>query len=844
MSGDIRFGLVIDGNAAAAKVALDETAAAVKTTGASLKALGDQGAAAEAELATLRKELGQVADAMRGIAGAAITAKTGMQMVVDSFVGFSANQKSAAASAQVFTDSLNSERSQFEALRASIDPAYAAQLRYAAVVREADIAVKLGSASQEEASAVIAAAALRYKGALGETTGAISLNRIQMMEGMHITREWATMWAMGIDPMRAVTMEAGRIATFFQMGDAGFLATIKGMGSGIASAGASVAEFLGPIGLAAIGLTAAGGAALYFAGVLKGQVVPSTADMTKQVKTLDGSISTLAASAKLILTPLADLRKEFGEGATAARGMYDQMLAIDQLAARQAIDKTISTTTAHFAPIGKQITAYNDLSNRAQEFANPAPGLAGQDYGQTYANAANLLAGQFQKTFGIAITGADTLKAHLDALSQSNGLNSQAMALHAISKDLSDAAAMATGPMAESLAAQARATEQAAIDAQKLAGNLGDGAAAARSLAGVDITPGLKAAADYAEKMKISVLDALTALDRLAAEPQNTGRGDGMAELRIRQAHATGGTYYTSRSMVPQLPSPKSRSGGGAQTEQNAVDKLLRSLQAEIDTRHTLDAVQQEMLKYREVLAKATDTETAAIKAKIVQDLADAKAMDAANQKQSLFASTAYDALDSLIVKGASFADVMKNVAASIEEAVLKAALLGEGPLASLFGMQSTTGAPGGLLGELASVFFPTRARGGMIYGPGSGTADQVPMLASSGEFFVNARATSQHRATLEAINSGTALPAFAAGGIVGGGSGGGVIDARPMITIENHSSAQVTGQVEETTDSSGRRSTRLVLADAVGDAMSTRGGGARKTLTRGYGLRPIGSLR
>ena len=63
-----------------------------------------------------------------------------------------------------------------------------------------------------------------------------------------------------------------------------------------------------------------------------------------------------------------------------------------------------------------------------------------------------------------------------------------------------------------------------------------------------------------------------------------------------------------------------------------------------------------------------------------------------------------------------------------------------------------------------------------MIYGPGSGTSDDIllqtslgPAWGSSGEFMVNAKATAKHRALLEMINSGVDLPRYARGGAIGG---------------------------------------------------------------------------
>lgn len=60
-------------------------------------------------------------------------------------------------------------------------------------------------------------------------------------------------------------------------------------------------------------------------------------------------------------------------------------------------------------------------------------------------------------------------------------------------------------------------------------------------------------------------------------------------------------------------------------------------------------------------------------------------------------------------------------------------------------------------------------ATGGLVTGPGGGTADRVPILASAGEFVVNAKASSQNRSLLEAINGGFPLLRSVAGGVAAG---------------------------------------------------------------------------
>jgi tape measure domain-containing protein len=85
-----------------------------------------------------------------------------------------------------------------------------------------------------------------------------------------------------------------------------------------------------------------------------------------------------------------------------------------------------------------------------------------------------------------------------------------------------------------------------------------------------------------------------------------------------------------------------------------------------------------------------------------------------------------------------------------------------------------TKGIGSGISNFFSSVAMPWLevgfATGGPVSGPGTGTSDSIPALLSSGEFVINARATSRYRSLLESINSGS-LPHFASGGFVANSS-------------------------------------------------------------------------
>ncbi|WP_457650933.1 phage tail length tape measure family protein [Profundibacter sp.] len=378
-----------------------------------------------------------------------------------------------------------------------------------------------------------------------------------------------------------------------------------------------------------------------------------------------------------------------------------------------------------------------------------------------------------------------------------------------------------------------------------------------QALAGLNMAGGVASAAVQAERMAVALGISLETAAKIAAMGGQKGGGAG----RGGDPRAQGGSisdWQNSDAIVfleNYKPPRKTRGGaGGKQGNQNATGDLIKDLKQELAILRETDPVQKEMLRNREALAQATTAEKVTIAELIAQRNNETQTLERQKETWDFLKDTAYGSLDSLILQGNSLSDVMDNLADSIQSAAFQAILLGEGPLASLLG----TGGSGGLIGmALGAVFpslkpaaIPANATGGMIYGPGSGTSDDVLMWGSSGEFMVNAAATKKHRGLLELINSGNDIPGYAAGGLVApaymrgqGGASGGMAPA-PLIVIENNSSAAITGETEESVDSSGRRSSRLVLADAVGDAMTTAGGGADRVLKRKYGLRPGAALR
>jgi hypothetical protein len=99
------------------------------------------------------------------------------------------------------------------------------------------------------------------------------------------------------------------------------------------------------------------------------------------------------------------------------------------------------------------------------------------------------------------------------------------------------------------------------------------------------------------------------------------------------------------------------------------------------------------------------------------------------------------------------FAQYSNSVAGGVNPLLLA---LGKPTLAG-YHVAGINGGPGGTL---------TKASGGYISGPGSGTSDSIPARLSNGEFVVRASATAKHLPLLHALNSDM-LPGYAGGGYV-----------------------------------------------------------------------------
>jgi hypothetical protein len=209
-------------------------------------------------------------------------------------------------------------------------------------------------------------------------------------------------------------------------------------------------------------------------------------------------------------------------------------------------------------------------------------------------------------------------------------------------------------------------------------------------------------------------------------------RMSSQAILRAQQA-----SRAIEEGVRPDISKPEPKGGGKsrAQSTQESNDEIERLisnlqkqndlLQAEFEAFGKSNTERERGLATarldaaaREAGRAATDAETDAVnrQAEARGRLKDSiqKQKDAV-ELQRFAGQELVDALDRAIIQGDKFSDIVDDIAKSLAKAALQAAIMGTGPLASLFGTQGVGGASGGAIGLLAGLFGGAKAGGGSV---------------------------------------------------------------------------------------------------------------------------------
>lgn len=706
--------------------------------------------------------------------------------------------------------------------------------------------------SEDQAAAAARALAAANARAAASSRGIGGANRIAAGSMSNLTAQFndlGVMLAAGQSPLLLAMQQGTQITQV--IGPLGAAGAVSALGGAFIS-------MINPLSLLTLGVIG-GGAALfqYAQGALSAR--KEVVDLEEVVEALEDAMSKLEARNSASRDSMTDLREEYGRYAEQAREILVIEKDIAAVIAQGAIAEATSGVAAAFGDISRAtqsevaviIAALGELEEeydgaidllynpgRRDPAGNPVIAQVAEDLGVSAETALvrirafrdDLVALQSQLDVGPA--AADRMAEALAAMGTAGSIAQQAEAandlvvqIFAATDGLADADENTLELYQDLLNVVKAGLEFSQLDMDK---GIVTAAAAARDLAA-------ELGVSYAIAFQLMQLQdtGVSGPDAAIADLQNSGRIGGALSDVVSTTTTGQGTRRPTR-----------RRGGGSgvvDKERDAVTKLIDSLNQELAVLREIDPVQREMIRHRETLGAATDEERAEVEKLIETRNREQAALELARDTMAEWKSFTADIFDDLISSGGDLEGVLENITNVLLQMLQQAALLGTGPLAGLLG---TAGGGGALSGLFGGAGLPAAATGGRIFGPGDGTSDDVLMWGSSGETVMNARATRRYAPILDAMNGDSVIPGFRQGGAIGGAATMSPAMGGVNISIENRGSTPITGEIEAQPDGTGGRKLSLVLADQVGSALTTKGGGARRALQQTYGVRQRGIRR
>ncbi|MFG5381049.1 phage tail length tape measure family protein [Yoonia sp. R2-816] len=708
--------------------------------------------------------------------------------------------------------------------------------------------------SEEQAAAAARALAQANARAAASSRGLGGANRAAAGQLGNLTAQFndlGVMLAAGQSPLLLALQQGTQITQVIgPMGAAGAARALGGAFLGM----------LNPLSLLTLGVIG-GGAALFQYAQSALAARNDVVDLEEVIDSLDDAMSNLQSTGNASRISAADLREEYGRYARQAR----EILVIERgIAAAVAQGALVEATGGVAAALGDisqvtstevtaMLTALTDLEEgyddaldflynpgRSDPGANPVIANLAEQLGTSAEEALVKLGAfrndliQLQQQLDVGPAAADRMADALARMGTAGSFQDKARAANDLAIEIHDATdgLKDADDATRDLYQQLLEVVKAGLQFKQL--SMEDG-----------ILPALQAAKELAAELNVSYL---TAAQLSGLEDRVSGPDAAIADLQNQGliGGVLSGVVSTTRT-GPGTQRTRSPRGGAsaAERERKAVTDLIATLEQELAIQRELDPVQQEMIRHRETLGAASDAEREKIEELIATREREAVAMELARENLAEWKDITNGILDDLIQSGGDLESVFENVMGLLLQMIQQAALLGTGPLASVFGTAGGNGAVDAFVQALAGgAGVPARAEGGRIYGPGGGTSDDVLMWGSSGETMMNARATRRYGPLLDAMNGDAVVPGFARGGAIGGNPAPQHMFGGVSISIENRGSTPIRGEIEEQPDGSGGRKFALVLADEVGAALTTKGGGARRTLQQTYGVRQRGSRR
>lgn len=658
---------------------------------------------------------------------------------------FESGAKSAGRTLKQFSDSVSrsfaaakaaaSGASSFDELRASIDPAFAATQKYAAIQRELAGMVESGAVSQRAANLVLEQAAAKY---MGVETAAEQTARAQRASSAAVdaaTRGYTALRAQ-VDPLYAAskryeqaleTLNAAQAAGVIS--DQERARTLKLLDAQMISADRATAVATQGVGRFAPAITNASFQVQDFAvQVASGQsALMAFSQQAPQLLGAFGFTGKLAlwgAAAGTVVAVLAALAPVLMKTGDAAKSADDAMSDLRDSAS--ALNDTTSLLTMSATELAEKYGRYaGQVREAARALSVLQVAQAKADLGSAIASASDALdqfAGKANTAFSSGITTAqaivnirDALKVTgpeavglagaFDQLKRAVGFEAQVAALTEVDRLLAAAGASADdlpGPLRLALI-EARNAQIAMAD---LAASAEDADRAARSLASVNMSENISAAAGQAQLLASQFGIALALAQQLAGvstkKPVGGDRGLGFGLPGVEDPVIGGSTGLGfgdnpgsgSRDPVfnpyvpPVITAERGGGGGGGEKpEKDPTEDLFRSTEEQIAKLRLetslLGRVSEEASKAKiefDLLADAkrkgievTDSLSARITAE-AEELAKVQAAyDAARMHMEFMnemSDTLKDGLSNAfgqIVTGAEDAeDALRNLAASL----------------------------------------------------------------------------------------------------------------------------------------------------------------------------------
>lgn len=388
-------------------------------------------------------------------------------------------------------------------------------------------------------------------------------------------------------PLRAAVAEtktaAGGFGRAFQQSGyqiQDFAVQVAGGTSALTAFAQQAPQLLGGLGVAGgVGIAVSALATLIAIGAA---VYPAFAKASDGGKLLKDRLDDLAAASRDYsssvddaLTPMADLRKQFGDQADEVRNLYRAMSDLAELKFLDTLTQASKAFQGSLGGIGVELDKIDKMQGGLTEGFNRALGEAG-----------------LRKEFGLTIEQAERVRTAYDALGQAQGPAQVATAAGQL-LDALRSSADESGRLNPAMLAAAQQAADLQLEAVRASAGLKDSADYAKDIAAIDMASGISAAAGEAALLAASLGISLEAAKGIAfLKDQETKRPSlgfglpssndnevGDATLTFGSDPSTAGA--SRRIVVPEVKTPKGRKSGGktqAEKDADAAKKAMESV--------------------------------------------------------------------------------------------------------------------------------------------------------------------------------------------------------------------------------------------------------------------------